>query len=547
VRWEPRSGPDELPACTTHRIVERTGKILTTFRDLGVLPEIADALERVGITTPFPIQEMTLSVALMGTDLIGQARTGTGKTLAFGIPVLQRTVAPHDPDFADLAAPGKPQALIVAPTRELALQVSNDMSVASEDRGTRVLTVYGGVGYDLQLDTLKAGVDVVVGTPGRLIDLMNRRALDLSHIKVLVLDEADEMLDLGFLPDVERLIAKTPETRQTMLFSATMPGAIVSLARTHMRHPMNIRAESGDAQQTVPATAQFIYQVHDLDKPELISRILQAENSGLTIVFTRTKRAAQRLAEDLEERGFDASPLHGDMQQVAREKALARFRSGKLRVLVATDVAARGIDVADVTHVINYSCPEDEKTYVHRIGRTGRAGASGIAVTFVDWADVTRWKVINKMLDLPFENPPETYSTSEHFFHDMGIAPGTKGRLKPEAPQPPRADRPTSGRGKSDSSDRGPRESDRAREDRPRRDRGRSRTRSGAPVAADAVQVNGAVESAAAPVAMSGSTNGAAAGSTLAADGQGEGDQSRSRTRNRRRRTAGKPATSSSD
>ena len=367
------------PASTATGVqdVERTGKILTTFRELGVLPEIADALERVGITTPFPIQEMTLSVALMGTDLIGQARTGTGKTLAFGIPVLQRTVAPHDPDHADLAAPDKPQALIVAPTRELALQVSNDMSVASADRGTRVLTVYGGVGYDTQLDTLKSGVDVVVGTPGRLLDLVNRRALDLSHVKVLVLDEADEMLDLGFLPDVERLIAKTPETRQTMLFSATMPGAIVALARTHMRHPMNIRAESGDDQQTVPATAQFIYQAHDLDKPEMIARILQSENAGLTIVFTRTKRAAQRIADDLSERGFDASPLHGDMQQVAREKALKKFREGKLRVLVATDVAARGIDVQDVTHVINHSCPEDDKTYVHRIGRTGRAGAIG--------------------------------------------------------------------------------------------------------------------------------------------------------------------------
>ena len=471
----------------------RTGKILTTFRELGVLPEIADALERVGIVTPFPIQEMTLSVALMGTDLIGQARTGTGKTLAFGIPVLQRTLSQHDVDYSDLAAPGKPQALIVAPTRELALQVSNDMSVASADRGTRVLTVYGGVGYDNQLDTLKAGVDVVVGTPGRLIDLMNRRALDLSHIKVLVLDEADEMLDLGFLPDVERLIAKTPETRQTMLFSATMPGAIVSLARTHMRHPMNIRAESGDAQQTVPATAQFIYQVHDLDKPELIARILQAENSGLTIVFTRTKRAAQRVAEDLDDRGFDASPLHGDMQQVAREKALARFREGKLRVLVATDVAARGIDVADVTHVINYSCPEDEKTYVHRIGRTGRAGATGVAVTFVDWADVTRWKTINKALALPFEDPAETYSTSEHFFHDMGIAPGTKGRLKPEKPAEPREKTSAGGRsgGRSGGGGGWPRRLVRGaegapREDRPRRNRSRSRTRSGETVDASA-------------------------------------------------------------
>jgi superfamily II DNA/RNA helicase len=443
-----------------------------------VLPEIADALERVGITTPFPIQEMTLSVALMGTDLIGQARTGTGKTLAFGIPVLQRTVAPHDPDHAELVAPDKPQALVVAPTRELALQVSGDLSVAASDRGTRVLTVYGGVGYDTQLDTLKSGVDVVVGTPGRLLDLVNRRALDLSHVKVLVLDEADEMLDLGFLPDVERLIARTPETRQTMLFSATMPGAIVSLARTHMRHPMNIRAESHDAQQTVPATAQFIYQVHDLDKPELIARILQSENSGLTIVFTRTKRQAQRVAEDLDERGFNSSPLHGDMQQVAREKALTRFRDGKLKVLVATDVAARGIDVEGVTHVINYECPDDEKTYVHRIGRTGRAGASGVAITFVDWPDRTRWKVINNILGLPFEEPEETYSTSPHLYHDQGIEPGTKGRIN-EAPATPAPSRSRDVR-----SDSRPRADRKPGSDKPRSERTRRRLKNGVPVEA---------------------------------------------------------------
>ena len=397
-----------------------------------MLPEICDALERAGIVTPFAIQEMTLSVALMGTDLIGQARTGTGKTLAFGIPILQRTVATHDPDYLELAAPGKPQSLVVAPTRELALQVSSDLALAGKDRGIRVLTVYGGVPYDPQLDALKEGVDVVVGTPGRLIDLMNRRALDISHVKSLVLDEADEMLDLGFLPDVEKLLAKTPETRQTMLFSATMPAAIVSLARTHMRHPMNIRAESSYDTQLVPATAQFIYQAHDLDKPEMIGRLLQAEGSGLTIVFTRTKRQSQRIADELTERGFDASPLHGDMQQAARERALTKFREGKLRVLVATDVAARGIDVTGVTHVVNYTCPEDEKTYLHRIGRTGRAGATGIAVTFVDWSDLHRWKMINKALDLPFDNPPETYSNSENYLHDMGIVPGTKGRIVPE-------------------------------------------------------------------------------------------------------------------
>src|SRR4051794_11424787 len=321
---------------------------VTTFRELGVLPEICDALERGGITTPFPIQEMTLSVALMGTDLIGQARTGTGKTLAFGIPILQRSVAPADPDYAELPQ-GKPQALVVAPTRELALQVSGDLALAGADRGMRVLTVYGGVAYEQQLEALASGVDVVVGTPGRLIDLCNRRALDISHVHALVLDEADEMLDLGFLPDVEKLLRMTPETRQTMLFSATMPGAIVALARTHMRHPMNIRAESAADTQMVPATAQFIYQVHDLDKPEIIGRILQADDAEKVIIFTRTKRQAQRVADDLVERGFKAAPLHGDMAQVAREKALTRFRADKLRALVATDVAARGIDVQGIS------------------------------------------------------------------------------------------------------------------------------------------------------------------------------------------------------
>ena len=411
---------------------------MTTFRELGVLPEICDALERGGITTPFAIQEMTLSVALLGTDLIGQARTGTGKTLAFGIPVMQRSVTPTDPAYADLPQ-GKPQALIVAPTRELALQVSGDLALASKDLGLRVLTVYGGVPYEPQLDALATGVDIVVGTPGRLIDLCNRRSLDISHVHALVLDEADEMLDLGFLPDVEKLLSMTPETRQTMLFSATMPGAIVSLARTHMRHPMNIRAESSYDTQLVPATAQFIFQAHDLDKPEIIGRILQADDAEKIIVFTRTKRQAQRVAEDLAERGFKASPLHGDMAQVAREKALTKFRENKMRVLVATDVAARGIDVQGVSHVINYTCPEDEKTYIHRIGRTGRAGATGIAVTFVDWADLHRWKMINKALDLPFDEPQETYSTSEHLFHDLGIPAGTKGRIVDPAPVEPQA------------------------------------------------------------------------------------------------------------
>jgi len=466
-----------------------------TFADLGVEGLIVEALQQVGIVHPFPIQSMAIPIALSGTDMIGQARTGTGKTLAFGITMLQRTAAPGEPGYDELPKPGAPQGLVVCPTRELASQVSKDLSTAAALRSVRVLTVYGGVGYDAQLDALKEGVDVVVGTPGRLLDLADRRVLDLSRITTLVLDEADEMLDLGFLPDVERLLAKTPASRQTMLFSATMPSAIVTLARRHLEHPVNIRAESAEDETTVPATAQFVYQAHMLDKPEVVARILQAQDRGRVMIFSRTKRSAQRLTDDLLERGFEATSIHGDLNQVAREKALKRFREGKVDVLVATDVAARGIDVTGVTHVINYECPDDEKTYVHRIGRTGRAGASGIAVTFVDWADQTRWKVINNALGLPFETPEETYSTSAHLFHDLGIDPKSKGRLVDPAPTPeperkPRESRDSSGRGEGRRRDEakgdGERKGDAGRKDEGEgstgRNRGRRRLRNGVPV-----------------------------------------------------------------
>ncbi|HEY5980055.1 MAG TPA: DEAD/DEAH box helicase [Microlunatus sp.] len=478
-----------------------------------MLPEIVDALAEVNIVHPFPIQQMSIPIALTGTDMIGQARTGTGKTLAFGITALQRIIVRHDPEFELQAKPGAPQALIVAPTRELALQVSKDLTVAAKIRQARVLTVYGGVGYDTQLDALAEGVEVVVGTPGRLLDLANRRSLDLSHIKVLVLDEADEMLDLGFLPDVERILAKTPELRQTMLFSATMPAAIVALARRHLRHPVNIRAESAGEEMTVPTTAQFVYQVHDLDKPEIVARVLQAENRNRVMIFCRTKRAAQRLADDLVERGFSTAAIHGDLSQVLREKALKRFRTGAVDVLVATDVAARGIDVDGVTHVINYECTDDDKTYVHRIGRTGRAGASGVAITFVDWADMTRWKVINNTLGLPFPEPQETYSTSEHLFHDQGIDRTVTGRLVPLPPREPsgrtgrddrgsrdtragRSDRPVPDEATEDA------EREQRRKERPKRDRTRRRLRNGVPIeaGADAADApSGTIDEVAAP------------------------------------------------
>jgi superfamily II DNA/RNA helicase len=437
-----------------------------------VIEPIVHALEQVDITTPFPIQAMAIPIALTGTDMIGQARTGTGKTLAFGITLLQRVVVPGERDYPELSKPGAPQALVVTPTRELASQVAADLVTASARRHARVLTVYGGVGYEPQLSTLSRGVDVVVGTPGRLLDLVDRGTLDLGHIKVLVLDEADKMLDLGFLPDVERILAETPELRQTMLFSATMPAEIVSLARRHMRHPVNIRAESAGDTSTVPTTAQFVYQAHDLDKPEIVARILQAENCTRAMIFCRTKRAAQRLADDLVIRGFTAAPIHGDLNQLAREKALRRFREGRIHVLVATDVAARGIDVEGVSHVINYECPEDEKDYVHRIGRTGRAGASGVAITFVDWADLARWKMINDALALPFEQPDETYSTSPHLYHDLGIDPAAKGTIAPSGPLTAK---------KPDQS--GPSKSARPRPDKETtRTRTRRRLRNGVPV-----------------------------------------------------------------
>ncbi|MFT4216863.1 MAG: DEAD/DEAH box helicase [Micropruina sp.] len=419
----------------------------TTFADLGVIPEIVQALQAVGIEHPFPIQALAIPIAINGTDMIGQARTGTGKTLAFGVSLLQRVTLKSDPGYAGHSPKGKPQALVMCPTRELALQVAADLEVASAVRKARVLTVYGGVGYDVQVGTLTSGVDVVVGTPGRLLDLVTRRSLDLSAVKVLVLDEADEMLDMGFLPDVERLISKTPPTRQTMLFSATMPSAVVGLARMYLNQPVNVRAETQDASVTVPEVDQFVYQAHDLDKPEVVGRLLQAEGCTKTIVFTRTKRSAQRLTDELTDRGFTVGSLHGDLNQVLREKSLKRFHEGKVDVLVATDVAARGIDVTGVSHVVNYECPDDDKTYVHRIGRTGRAGAKGVAVTLVDWADLTRWKVINKTLDLGFPDPTETYSTSHHLFTDLGIAPGTKGRIAPPKEAEPRAPREPRERG----------------------------------------------------------------------------------------------------
>ncbi|MGS0684169.1 DEAD/DEAH box helicase [Nakamurella sp. GG22] len=422
-----------------------------TFTELGTDPRIVEALAAVGIERTFAIQALTLPIALGGHDLIGQARTGMGKTLGFGVPLLQRlsldeAVVPDEK--GKLPAGRAPRALVMVPTRELCVQVTRDLHQVGKYLGLAVTSVYGGRAYEPQISALQAGVDLVVGTPGRLLDLANGGHLVLGGVKVLVLDEADEMLDLGFLPDMERVLAMVPTVKQTMLFSATMPGPILTLARTFMSQPTHIRAELAAEGATHTLTKQYVYRAHALDKVEMLARVLQARDRGLTMVFTRTKRTAAKVADELTERGFAAAAVHGDLGQGAREQALRAFRSGKVDVLVATDVAARGIDVEDVTHVINYQCPEEDKTYIHRIGRTGRAGKTGIAVSFIDWDDVPRWKLINESLGLDFADPAETYSTSKHLYDDLDIPEGISGRL-------PSAQRVRAGLGAEDVEDLG--------------------------------------------------------------------------------------------
>ncbi len=429
------------------------------------------ALGGVGITRAFAIQEMTLPIALAGNDLIGQARTGTGKTLGFGIPLLQRITTNVE------GAGSLPQALVIVPTRELCVQVTRDLQVAGATLRARVQPVYGGRAYEPQIDGLRRGADIVVGTPGRLMDLANQGHLKLGEIGILVLHEADEMLDLGFLPDIDRIPTMLPDAsrrpRQTMLFSATMPDPIVTLARRFMHRPVHIRAESAGESHTVPATDQHVYRAHPMDKVEVLARILQADERGLTMVFCRTKRTAQKVSDELAKRGFASAAIHGDLGQGAREQGLRAFRSGKVDVLVATDVAARGIDVSGVTHVINYQCPEDEKNYVHRIGRTGRAGASGTAVTFVDWDELHRWQLINKALGLPFPEPVETYSTSEHLHRELNIPSHAGGVL-------PRKDRVRAGLGAENADEEPVRNIDRPGRSQGRGSgHGRSRTHGG--------------------------------------------------------------------
>jgi superfamily II DNA/RNA helicase len=351
-----------------------------SFAALGVSAEVAQALAARGIHTAFPIQQLVLPDALAGTDVLAKSPTGSGKTLAFGVPIVERLAA------RDAA----PAALVLVPTRELALQVTDEVTGIAQARGLRVGTAYGGTPVVAQAKGIR-GAHVLVATPGRIHDLVERRLVSLDRVEILVLDEADRMLDMGFRPQVERIVRRVPRARQTMLFSATLDGEVGELARAYTRNPARFAADLQTMHDDAEVDHRFVSVTADGKVDRLIEE-LEADR-GLALVFVRTKRGAERLAQKLARRDVTAAALHGDMSQRSRERALERFRAGKVRTLIATDVAARGLDLDDITHVINFDPPEDDKGYVHRVGRTGRAGRSGSGITLVlpeQQADVSR-------------------------------------------------------------------------------------------------------------------------------------------------------------
>jgi superfamily II DNA/RNA helicase len=344
-----------------------------SFATLGVAPALAQILESQGILEPFPIQALTIKDALEGRDVCGKAKTGSGKTLAFGLPLLQRVTT--------TSGTGRPRALVLVPTRELASQVASVLDPLASGVGLRLTACYGGTGMDAQVASLKAGTDVIVATPGRLIDLRQRGVADLSRVEVVVLDEADRMCDMGFLPQIEWLLRHIEHAHQTMLFSATLDGDVDRLVRYELTDP--VRHEVVSSTTTVAAMEHRFLLVHRLDKAKVVAQI--ARHSARTIIFCRTKRGVDRLTTDLREEGVNARAIHGDLRQEIRERALRRFSEGALPVLVATDVAARGLDVDDIDVVVHYDPPEDHKGYLHRSGRTARAGRAGLVVTLVLW------------------------------------------------------------------------------------------------------------------------------------------------------------------
>jgi ATP-dependent RNA helicase RhlE len=361
-----------------------------SFADLGLAEPLLRALEAANYTVPTPIQARTIPALLQGRDVLGIAQTGTGKTAAFALPVLQ-----HLSGFRERPQPKHPRCLVLAPTRELAVQISRSFDTYGRGLGLRLCTVVGGLGYGRQIETLARGVDILVATPGRLLDLVERGNVKLAHVTFLILDEADRMFDMGFIKDVRRIIGSVSKQRQTLMFSATMPGDIAKLASEILKNPEKV--EIAPQGRTIEKIDQRVYFVNSATKRALLSHLLSDAALERVIVFTRTKRGANRVAEALEDRGVASEAIHGNKSQNARQKALDNFSRGKARVLVATDLASRGIDVTGVTHVINYELPADAESYVHRIGRTARAGASGVALSFCDSSERGQLKSIERL------------------------------------------------------------------------------------------------------------------------------------------------------
>ena len=370
-----------------------------SFAELGVAPDLIEILARDGITSPFPIQTMAIPDAVKGLDVCGKAQTGSGKTLAFGLPMVERLA---------VSKPKRPMAMILVPTRELCMQISEALEPLVKARGFGLISVYGGSSMPKQVEAFRRGVEVVVATPGRLIDLCDRKAVSLADVEIVVIDEADQMADMGFLPQVHHLMRQIEADHQTMLFSATLDGQVGALVRSYMDAPVFYEVESETV--TVETSEHRFLAVHHMDKPSIVARI--AESAGRTLVFTRTKRGCDRASDQLRDLGVSARPIHGDLPQHQRERTLGEFVSGKLSVLVATNVAARGLHIDSVDIVIHYDPPEDYKTYLHRSGRTARAGDSGLVVTLVEWDQHMSMRRIQKQagLDLPLV---KMFSTDE--------------------------------------------------------------------------------------------------------------------------------------
>jgi ATP-dependent RNA helicase DeaD len=353
------------------------------FEDFSISRETLRSISQIGFEEPTPIQIAAIPLIMQGRDVIGQAQTGTGKTAAFGIPIVEMQKKGK-----------KPFAIIVEPTRELAVQVAQELNRIGTGRNIHVFPVYGGKSMENQIRTLRMGVDVVVGTPGRVLDHIQRKTISLSEIRIVVLDEADEMLDMGFVEDIEAILKTTPPERQTLLFSATMPQPILTISKKYMRSPEKIRINPKDV--VVPEIKQVFYEVRDADKINALTRLIDVEDPQLAIVFCHTKRDVDDVSMKLQQMGYNANALHGDFTQSHRDEVMEKFKKGKIDILIATDVAARGLDIKNVTHVINYSIPQNPESYIHRIGRTGRAGKSGIAITLVTPREYRHLRLIER-------------------------------------------------------------------------------------------------------------------------------------------------------